>query len=95
MNKAKLIQQLVHLQKKRNISKAAIAEIVQSIFDHLTHTICQKKKFSYPGFGSFVVRKRKAREARNPKTGEMVSVPKRKTVLFRPSKDVKRYFNSK
>lgn len=95
MNKQKLVAELIKLQKHQKISKSAVAEIVQSIFDHMEHTIQRKKKFSYPGFGSFVVRKRKKRIGRNPKTGEMIIVPARKTVLFRPFQETKNKINSK
>jgi nucleoid DNA-binding protein len=93
MNKQKLIHQLVQLQKKRGLSKAAVSEIVKSIFDHMVITLDRKKRFSYPGFGSFIVRKRVRRQARNPKTGEIVTVPTRRTVLFRSSKNVKQIIN--
>lgn len=95
MNKKHLIDRLVRLQKKRGVSKAAVSEIVQSIFDHMTMTICKKKKFSYPGFGKFLIRKRKKRMGRNPKTGESVKIPSRKTILFRPFKEAKSDINSK
>ncbi|URA09851.1 HU family DNA-binding protein [Thermospira aquatica] len=41
------------------------------------------------GFGTFGVKKRKARVARNPKTGEEVKVPSRKTPFFKPGKELK------
>lgn len=93
MNKQKLIKALIDSQKDRKISKAAVAEIVQSIFDHMSLTIQRKKRFSYPGFGSFIVRKRKRRIGVNPKTGEAIEIPSRKTVLFRPFQEAKDKIN--
>ena len=95
MNKQKLIEELFRLQRKRGISKKAIDEIVQSIFDHMVLTIRKKKKFSYPGFGTFIIRKRKKRIARNPKTGENHAVPGRKTILFRAFQNTKELINPK
>lgn len=95
MNKQKLIEKLMKLQKDNGVSKAAIAEIVQSIFDHMAITISRKKRFSYPHFGSFVIRKRKKRIGRHPKTGKAIQIPARKTILFRPSQDVKDKINSR
>lgn len=89
MNKEKLIKALMDSQKDRKISKSAVAEIVRSIFDHMALSIHRKKKFSYPGFGSFIVRKRKRRIGVNPKTGEAIEIPSRKTVLFRPFQEAK------
>lgn len=94
MNKEELIVQLVQRQKKRAVSKAAISEIVQSIFDHIVLEISRKKQFSYPGFGKFIMRKRKKRQGRNPKTGETLTIPSRKTILFRAFKEVKQKINS-
>lgn len=95
VNKEKLIKKLVELQKKNGLSRATIAEVVQSIFDHMVITIQRRKKFSYPNFGSFVLRKRKKRIGRNPKTGSPMMIQSRKTILFRPSRDVKNTLNSK
>ncbi len=83
------------LQRDQKVSKAAVAEIVQSIFDHMTIAIGRKKKFSYPGFGSFIIRKRKKRIGRHPKTGKPIAIPARKTILFRPFQEVKDRMNSK
>jgi nucleoid DNA-binding protein len=89
MNKQKLIEKLMGLQKNKGVSRAAIAEIVQSIFDHMAITISKKKRFTFPHFGSFVIRKRKKRIGRHPKTGKPIQIPARKTILFRPSQEIK------
>lgn len=95
MNKQKLIAYLTNDPKYKGLSKAAMAEIVQSIFDHMVMAISRKKKFSYPGFGSFVIRKRKKRFGKNPKTGKSIQIPARKTILFRPFEEMKDKVKSK
>ena len=46
-------------------------------------------RFSYPGFGTFTVRERKARTGRNPRTGEAIKIPKSKTVAFKAAPGLK------
>lgn len=85
MTKQELIESLVRKQTKRSISKAAASDVVESLFDNLAFGIRRGKRFSYPGFGTFVVRKRKARKGRNPQTGQELMIDASKTVVFRPS----------
>ncbi|MBN1352333.1 integration host factor subunit beta [candidate division KSB1 bacterium] len=47
------------------------------------------------GFGSFRVTTRKPRNARNPRTGEMIAIPEKRVPVFRPAADFKRYLNDK
>jgi nucleoid DNA-binding protein len=94
VNREKLIDYLIERQEGQKVSQAAVAEIVQSIFDHMIIAIGRKKKFSYPGFGSFIIRKRKKRIGLHPKTGKPIQIPARKTILFRPFDQTKKKINS-
>jgi DNA-binding protein HU-beta len=47
------------------------------------------KRVTFSGFGSFEVKTRKARKGRNPKTGAVISIPKKKRIKFNPSKSFK------
>jgi DNA-binding protein HU-beta len=89
MTKQELIEKLADAYKHREIPKAAAADVVASLFDNLSLAIRRGKRFSYPGFGTFVVRKRKARTARNPQSGQEMNIPAGKTVAFRASADLK------
>ena len=51
--------------------------------------IKKDKRFSYPGFGTFTVKKRKARKGRNPKTGEIIDIAPTRTVAFKPAPNFK------
>jgi nucleoid DNA-binding protein len=61
-----------------------VLEIVQRIFDIIIETLVDKGRIELRNFGVFEVRKRKARKAHNPRTGEKVWVPERLVVTFKP-----------
>ena len=58
--------------------------IVQGVFDSIVETLVSEGRIELRNFGVFEVRRRKPRKARNPHTGESVSVPARPVVTFRP-----------
>lgn len=89
MTKAELVEKVATTLKHRDISKAAINEISDAVFEMLTKGIKKDKRFTYPGFGTFTIRNRKARKGRNPQTGESISIPASKTVGFRPAPEFK------
>jgi DNA-binding protein HU-beta len=64
---------------------------VESILDCLAHLAYEnaKDEFTVPGIGKLVVVDRKARTARNPKTGEEIQVPAKKALKFRIAKAAK------
>jgi DNA-binding protein HU-beta len=71
------------------LTKKAVTELVDGVFDTVAKTIKKEKKFTYPGFGTFSLRERKARQGRNPQTGETIQIKKSKTIGFRPAKSLK------
>lgn len=89
MTKAELVEKVATVLKHRDISKAAINEISDAVFETLSKGIKKDKRFTYPGFGTFTIRSRKARKGRNPQTGESINIPASKTVGFRPSPEFK------
>ena len=66
------------------VNGAMALEIVQRVFDGIIEVLVSEGRIELRNFGVFVVRKRRARQARNPKTGERVSVPERQVVAFKP-----------
>ncbi len=88
MTKADLIER-VSKDTGPKTSKRAIARVIDRTFEHLHRAIRKDKRFSYPGFGTWTVKKRKARKGRNPKTGEIIAIPPTKTVSFKPAPDFK------
>lgn len=89
MTKAELIERVFKDNRPRRISRVAITEMIETAFDMLAKGIKRDGKFTYPGFGAFNLRKRKARNGRNPKTGETLLIEARKTITFRPAPKLK------
>ena len=72
-----------------DLSKKAIEGIIDTTFENIVKAIKKNKRFSYPDFGTFTVRKRKARIGRNPQTGAKLKIKASKTVGFRPAPGLK------
>lgn len=88
MTKAELIEQL-YAKWNGDVTKKLTADMVDAMFDHVALAIKKDKRFSFPGFGTFVVRARKARKGRNPQTGEVIKIKASKSVGFRAAKHLK------
>src|ERR1700704_6774795 len=63
-------------------------EIVQQTFDAIVDTLLVEKRIELRNFGVFEVKRRKARKARNPRTGERVNVEPKFVVTFKPGKEM-------
>jgi len=75
--------------KQAGLTKKAGADIVDAVFEAMQQSIKSSEKFSYPGFGTFVVRSRKARTGRDPRTGAEIKIKASRTVGFRPARAFK------
>lgn len=84
MTKAELIE-AVQQKTGGEYSKKDVADFVDATFDALSDAIRGGQRFSYPGFGTFTVKERAAREGRNPKTGAKIKIPASKSVGFKPA----------
>ena len=91
MNKAELSQKLWELHSKKGVdaSKKHAEEVVDFVFDTIADTMKRGDEVSIAGFGTFVAKQRKARQARNPKTGAAVNVPAMKVPKFKAGKGLK------
>ena len=87
MTKAELIDLVC--QKQPGLTKKAGADIVETVFNSVQETIKQDEKFTFPGFGTFTVRHRKARSGTDPRTKQTIQIPASKTVGFKPAKAFK------
>lgn len=63
-------------------------EIVQKTFDAIVKTLVEDGRIELRNFGVFEVKKRAARKARNPRTGDKVFVPEKYVVTFKPGKEM-------
>ena len=73
--------------------KKVIEEIINDLIDLIIIGIRKDKKLKIANFGTFTLREKKSRIGRNPKTKEERVVKERNVVLFKPSKDFKKFVN--
>lgn len=85
MTKAELIEKVQSTKNIPELTKKNTALIVDAVFENLKKAIKKDGRFSYPGFGTFNVKKRKARKGRNPRTGDEIQIKASKTVTFKPA----------
>jgi integration host factor beta subunit len=87
MTKSGLIESVA--EKTPHISKKDTEVVVNTIFDAMTDALRRGERIEIRGFGSFQVKVREARDGRNPKTGEMVNIPAKRTPFFKVGKELK------
>ena len=76
------------------LSKKIIDLFLEDIIKILTNNIKENKKVKISKFGTFLVRNKKNRIGRNPKTKEEKKISERNVLLFKPSKELKKYINN-
>ena len=86
MNKGDLIESVA---KKADLSKAKAAIAVDGVFDTISASLKKGKDVTLVGFGTFGVTKRKARNGRNPQTGETIKIKATKAPKFKAGKGLK------
>jgi len=86
MTKADLVERIY---EETGLTKKDIALVVDQLIEVISASLSKGKNIEIRGFGSFKVKERKGRIARNPRTGEPVEVPNRMVPVFKPSKELK------
>lgn len=86
MNKAGLIDAV---NAQLGTTKVQAEAVVDTVFDSIVKTLKKGDEVAIAGLGKFTVKLRKARDARNPKTGETVKVPATKVPKFSAAKALK------
>lgn len=76
------------ISERANLTQLKTKEIVQWTFDAIIDTLIEEGRIELRNFGVFEVRQRKARKARNPRTGESVEVESKNVVTFQPGKEM-------
>jgi len=89
VTKDELIINVMKTCNGNGLTKRLTTDILDNAFSSIGKAIKKAKRFTYPGFGTFTVRKRKARSGRNPQTGEVIKINASKTVGFKPSPKLK------
>ena len=80
---------------KLGFSKRILNTILDDILYTIVENLKKNKKVKISNFGTFELRKKKKREGRNPKTKEKKLISARNVVLFKASKDFKKFVNKK
>jgi len=76
------------ISEEIGLTQLKTKEIVQKTFDAIVETLVEEKRIELRNFGVFEVKKRAARKARNPRTGDKVFVPEKYVVTFKPGKEM-------
>lgn len=83
MNKGELVDAIA---EKTNVTKKQADAVLTAALETIVDAVSDGDKVTLVGFGSFEGRERKAREGRNPKTGEAMEIPATKVPAFAPGK---------
>ena len=75
-------------------SKKISENLLEDVFQTLLTNIISEGKVKIAKFGTFILRKKNQRIGRNPKTKEEKIISARNVILFKPSKDLKKYINN-
>ena len=90
MKKIELIETVA---EKTGLTKADSTRAIDATFEAITKALKKGDKIPLVGFGTFGVSQRKAREGRNPRTGEKVTIAARKAVTFKAGNALKDAIN--
>jgi integration host factor subunit beta len=90
MTKAELVELIA---VETGISKKDTGIIVNLILDNIGRALVSRDKVELRGFGSFKVKQRRSRLARNPRTGDAVDVPAKSVPYFKASNELKARLN--
>ena len=86
MTKAQLVERIA---VQSRMTKKCAAQLLDSVFKNISNAVKTDARFSYPGFGTWMLRQRKARRIRNPQTNELMKLEPSRTIGFRPAKELK------
>jgi nucleoid DNA-binding protein len=86
MTKADLVEKVA---EKTGLTRTDVAVVVDNFLGTVKKALESGHNIEIRGFGTFKIKVRKARKARNPRTGDVVPVPDRKVPVFKPSNEFK------
>ena len=82
------------LREQLGLPKKDCLKIVNAYFEEIIKGLEKGEEIKIPKFGNFVVKHKKSRPGRNPKTGEKVNTPEKKTIHFKMSKELFKKLNN-
>jgi integration host factor subunit beta len=92
MTRSELIERI--LERAPHVPRREVEAIVHAVFACMAESLVAGKRIELRGFGVFSVRTRRARTGRNPKTGQSVSIPERRTLSFAAGKELRERLNA-
>ena len=87
MTKADLVEAVA--ASTAGMSRKSAGELVEAVFAAVGKAIRAEGRFTYPRFGTWSIRLRRARRGRNPRTGEEIRLAATRTIGFKPAKELK------
>jgi integration host factor subunit alpha len=81
------------LHRNIGLSRTESADMVNSVLDLVSDALVEGQSVKLSSFGTFIVRSKRERMGRNPKTGEEVPITPRRVLVFRPSQVMKNVIN--
>lgn len=78
------------ISQEKGIKPTVVKVVVQGVFDTIIDALSKNRTIEIRNFGVFKVKKRRRRIGRNPRTGEVVPIPERKVVIFKPGLEMKK-----
>ena len=87
MTKAELIEIVAKAARQ---PKKRVGDTLDIAFEQIARAVRRDKRFWVPGFGTFTVRRRRARAGYNPRTNSPMTIPAARTVGFRPAPELKK-----
>jgi len=91
MTKAEFVESLANTL---NQTKSESERVLEAVVDVLKQALLRGEKIELRGLGVFKVRETKPRQARNPRTGEALSIPAKKAAVFKPGKELSALLNT-
>jgi integration host factor subunit beta len=92
MTKSELIQHLA--ERNPHLYQRDVERIVTTIFDEISNALSRGDRVELRGFGAFSVKRREARQGRNPRTGASVKVAEKHIPFFKTGKEMRVRLNN-
>lgn len=81
---------ILKVSDETNLKQIDVKKVVQKTLDCIIEALIRGEKIELRNFGVFKLKQRKSRIGRNPRTGQVVPVPPRKVVIFKPGLEIKK-----
>ncbi|MDD5565608.1 MAG: integration host factor subunit beta [Candidatus Omnitrophica bacterium] len=81
---------ILKISDDTNLKQTDVKKVVQKCFDCIIDALVRGEKIELRNFGVFKIKQRRSRTGRNPRTGQVVPVPPRKVVVFKPGLEMKK-----